>query len=136
MLFLAPRAQPVLAALVPVVLDGSLPTDPGARATAVQDVAEAFDRAIAGMPPAVQGEIAELFALLANPFTRWAVGGLASDWPNASPAEVIAFLDRWRYSRFDLLRSGYQALTQLINAAWYGNPLAWGQLSYIPPQFA
>jgi hypothetical protein len=46
---------------------------------------------------------------------------------------VSAFLARWRESRFDLLRAGYQALTQLVQAAWYGNPRAWGAIGYPGP---
>jgi hypothetical protein len=110
--FVSAKAQAVLEALIPVVLEGSLPDDPAARATALADVLEGFDRGMQGMPPAVQDEM-----------------------PSTPRDEVAAFLKRWRFSRFNLLRSGYQALTQLITASWYGNPLAWGKLSYIPPQF-
>jgi hypothetical protein len=133
--FVSAKAQAVLEALIPVVLEGSLPDDPAARATALADVLEGFDRGMQGMPPAVQDEMNELFALLTTPATRWLVAGIRSDWPSTPRDEVATFLKRWRFSRFNLLRSGYQALTQLITASWYGNPLAWGRLSYIPPQF-
>jgi hypothetical protein len=133
--FISAPMQDVLAAMIPVVLDDSLPADSAARATAVNDVIEGFDRAISGMTPAVQNEVRELFGLLTTPVTRILVAGLWPAWVDASSSDVAGFLDRWRYSRFNLLRSGYQALTQLITATWYGNPLAWGKLSYIPPQF-
>jgi hypothetical protein len=46
---------------------------------------------------------------------------------------VAGFLARWRTSRFDLARAGYQALTQLIQAAWYDNPVAWRAIGYPGP---
>jgi len=44
-------------------------------------------------------------------------------------------LQQWQHSRLLLLRSGFQALHALINAAWFGNPASWGALGYQqPPQ--
>ena len=61
------------------------------------------------------------------------VAGVRSTWAEATEEEVAAFLRRWRTSRFGLLRAGYQALTQLILAAWYGNPASWERLGYPGP---
>jgi hypothetical protein len=64
-----------------------------------------------------------------------ALAGLTSPWEEASVEDVSTFLTRWRTSRFDLMRAGYQALTQLIQAAWYGNPRSWGAIGYPGPPF-
>jgi hypothetical protein len=123
----------VVEALVPVVLDGSLPAPGPERERAVRDVTEAFHRAVAGLTPAVQGEVAQLLALLRFAPTRLAFTGIAAPLDAAAPADIAAFLARWRASRFDLLRASYQALTQLIQAAWYDNPASWAAIGYPGP---
>ena len=52
---------------------------------------------------------------------RLAFTGLWQPVEESTPEDVAAFLARWRNSRFDIQRSGYQALSQLIIAAWYAN---------------
>src|SRR6185503_15015261 len=51
-----------IAALVPVVLDGALPEEPEARARAIREVVEAFDRAVSGLSEGVQREVDQLFS--------------------------------------------------------------------------
>lgn len=127
------RAAAIVTALVPVVLEEALPADGAARKEAVKEVAQAFDRAVSGLSPAVQEEIAQLFALLGLAAGRFIVAGVRSAWHEATPDELHAFLRRWRTSRFGLLRAGYQALTQLLVAAWYGNPASWERIGYPGP---
>lgn len=127
------RAATIVTALVPAVLEDALPADGAARKEAVREVVEAFDRAVSGLSPAVQEEIAQLFSLLGLAAGRFIVAGVRSAWHEATPDEVRAFLRRWRTSRFGLLRAGYQALTRLLLAAWYGNPASWERIAYPGP---
>ena len=124
------RAARIVRALVPAVLADALPASPESRAAAIREVTEAFDRAVMGLSPAVQSEIGDLFALLGFAPTRLLFTGITSAWEEASEAQVSAFLARWRTSRFDLLRAGYQAITQLLIASWYGNPASWERIGY------
>lgn len=122
-----------VAALVPVVLAGALPAQPAARARSVRETVEAFDRAVAGLAPAVQKEIGQLFSLLAFAPARLIFTGLWSPLHASSAGDIKALLGRWRASAFDLQRQSYQALTQLIQAAWYDNPAAWAAIGYPGP---
>ena len=130
-----PRATSaaLVGALAPVVLAGALPAEPKAREAAVREVVEAFHRAVAGMSPAVQEEIGELVGLLTFAPTRILFTGLSSPVEKSPPEEIAKFLTRWRRSDFDLLRAGYQALTQLIQASWYDNPASWAAIGYPGP---
>ena len=74
--FLDASGVAMVAALVPVVLTGSLPEEAEARARAVREVVEAFDRAVAGLSAAVQKEVDQLFSVLRFPPTRIALTGL------------------------------------------------------------
>ena len=114
------------------MLEGALPAGEAAAA-ARERVVAAVDLAIAGLPPAVRGEIDELFSLLAFAPTRCLIVGVWSPWPEASRDAIAAFLDRWRDSRFALLRSAFDALHRLILAAWYGNPESWTEIGYLGP---
>ncbi len=129
---LAAPARTILAAIIPVLLDGALPIGaelPAARA----ETLAAIEQTIAGLPPATREELAELFSLLDFAPTRCLVAGVWSPWPEASSEAIAAFLARWRDSRFALLRSAYGALHQIVLAAWYANPRAWPATGYAGP---
>ena len=117
----------LVAALAPVVLAGSMPRE------AVREVVEGFDRAVSGLAPAVRDEIDQLLGLLRFMPTRWALTGVRAPLEEASEAQIAAFLERWRASPFDLLRAGCQALTQLLQASWYGNQASWAAIGYPGP---
>jgi hypothetical protein len=123
----------MLRAIARVMLDGALPRgDDDALAAAVRGV----NVAIAGLPPAVQDEVQQLFGLLEFPLTRRFVAGVGP-WGRTSDAEIMAFLQRWRTSNAQLLRSGYQALHQLVLSGWYGGDAAWARIGYPgPPRIA
>jgi len=127
------RSREIVRALVPVVLADALPVDESSRAKAIEETVEAFARAVGGLAPAIQEEIAEMFSLLAFPPARFAMTGIFSSWRDAKAGEIAAFLEDWRRSRFELKRAGYRALTQLIQGAWYDNPLAWKVIGYPGP---
>jgi hypothetical protein len=132
------RAAPdgeIVAALAPVVLADALPAAPAERAAAIARVVESVEGAILGLAPAAQREVRELFALLRFAPTRLATTGLWKPLPEAAPGDIASFLVRWRDSRFDLLRAGYQGLTQLVQAGWYDDPRSWAAVGYPgPPQ--
>jgi hypothetical protein len=127
------KDRSVLAAVAPVMLAGALPAGDREREQAIVAVIRGVDRAVSGLPPGVQEEVAELFALLGFPLTRRLLAGVGSPWLQASAESVQGFLERWRASRLALLRSAYAALHELIMAAWYGNPAAWARIGYPGP---
>jgi hypothetical protein len=127
----------VVAALVPAFLSGALPASQPDYGSAVAETVDAVDAAIAGLPPAAQQELGQLFGLLAFPPARIALTGLWSSWERARTSDVQAALQRWQSSRSTLLRSAYDGLHQIILAAWYGNPRAWPAIGYPgPPSLA
>ena len=120
----------VLAAIVPVMLAGALPAEAEAHRKAVASVVDGVSQTIAGMPPATRAELGELFMLLDLAPARRLLAGVSAPWPEASAEEIAAFLQKWRSSRFALLQSGYQALHDLIIAAWYAQPEGWPAIGY------
>jgi hypothetical protein len=127
--FLDARGAAILGAIVPVVV-ATLPSEPAARSRAIEDVVAAFDRAVSGLSPGVRREVDQLFSLLRFAPTRLMFAGLWSPVEESPPGEIAAFLERWRFSAFDIQRAGYQALNQLVLAAWYGNSASWSAIGY------
>ena len=125
-----------VAAIAAVVLAGNLPADTASRQIAINEIVAAFDRTVAGLPPAVQTEVDELLSLLTFGLTRRFIVGIAKPWAQAGEREVKAFLDGWRNSRFVLFQQGYQALVRALLACWYGNPRSWPMIGYGGPPFA
>lgn len=123
----------VLAAIVPVMLAGALPLDPEKRRRAVADAIDGFDIAISGLTPSVQAQILQLFSLMRIAPLRIAATGIVGPWSKTAPARIEAFLTGWRYSSLSTLRGAYDALHQLIYAAWYGQPQSWTSVGYPGP---
>jgi hypothetical protein len=122
----------ILRALAPVVLAGQLPAGE-ARPAALDDLLRTLDEFLAGSSAATQTQLGQLFDLLHMPVTRYAVAGLSSPWEEADRAALEKFLAHWRNSRFEMLRAGYGALTQMLNMMWYFLPQSWAAIGYVPP---
>lgn len=117
----------VLAAIVPAMLAGTQGTQQ------VDAVVASIDRALAGLPPHLQREVRQLFALLGLAPVRRFLCGVRDPWPRARQEEVAGFLQRWRTSRFALQQQAYQALHELVLASWYARPDAWPAIRYPGP---
>jgi len=126
-------ATAIVRAIVPGMLGAALPSLEPGRGSAIEETVAAVDRAIAGLPPAARAEIAQLFALLALAPGRRVFAGVASPWAEASAGEVDAFLRAWQTSGWALKRTAYDALHQLVIAAWYANPRSWPAIGYPGP---
>jgi hypothetical protein len=127
----------MLAAVAGVMLSGVLPEQGEARTRALARAVQGVHVAIGGLGPDARAQLRQLFGLLAFAPARWLLAGVTHSWSSASPAEVGAFLHRWRFGGSMLLRSGYQALHQLVMAGWYGDATAWPATGYPgPPRIA
>ncbi len=126
-------AKMVLAALIPVFLQGALPTEAGALSAAVQKSISHVQSAVNSLPFIAQKEVADLFNLLAAaPARRW-LAGVADEWPQARAEQIRAFLQAWRGHRSPTLQSGYLALHDLVIGPWYGDESTWASIGYPGP---
>jgi len=125
--------EAIMRAIVPVMLAGALPQDSSERHEAIRETVANIDRAINGLSPLQIHEIGQLFTLLALAPVRWSLTRSTRAWDEATASDVDAFLSRLRDSRIALLRAAYDALHQLVFAAWYGNPRGWAAIGYNGP---
>lgn len=130
---LSPADRDLMAALAGAMLAGALPSGGAAQSDALVATVRGVDVAVAGLTPRVAGELHRLFGLLEFGPSRAFTTGVWTSWPQASRGEVAGFLTRWRYSKTLLFRNGYQALHQLVMAAWYGNAASWPRIGYPGP---
>jgi hypothetical protein len=131
---LLPAGRDVLAAVARAVLDGSLPNDPVAQAAAIEAHLTRIEATVAAMPAHMQGEIADLLALLALPPLRATLAGLSSAWAHAPLADVQAALQSMRLSPLLLRRQAYNALRDLTHAAYFADASTWPLLHYPGPR--
>jgi len=123
----------MLAAVAAAILDGALPAAGDARERALREAVAGARQAVAGLSAAAQDEVGELFALLSSSAGRILAAGLWPHWREVSVEQVAAFLNRWRHSRFGLMRAGYAALHDLVLGGWYGDARRWAAIGYPGP---
>ena len=128
----ADREQ-VLRALAPAILAGALAPDGPSRVADLDRALGGVRQAVAALPPAVRTDLDQLFGLLAAPPTRLALAGLTAGWDAVTPQQAADFLARWRDHRVTLFRAGYQALRDLVLAAWYADEASWAAVGYPGP---
>ena len=123
----------LIAAVTGAMLAGAFPNDATGRRNAIVRTVRGVDVAMDGLTPRVVDELRQLFGLLEFAPARGFAAGIWSSWSNAGDRDVTQFLTRWRYSGVALFRSGYQALHQLVMAAWYGDATSWNRIGYPGP---
>lgn len=120
-------------ALIPVMLDGTLPEGETARGAAVTEVLRRIDDTLARLGAPAQAQLRQLFDLLHLRPTRWLTTGVGAPWAQASAAEISGFLERWRNSSVGLLNTGYNVLNKLCCISWFSQREAWTAAGYPGP---
>jgi hypothetical protein len=126
-------ASTLLTALIPSMLGPVLPTEPAARAAAIGQTVDHVGGAIAGLAPASQKQLQDLFGMLSLAPVRRMLAGVSGGWAHASSVDVDAFLHSWRHHRLQTLQTAYLALHDLIIGAWYAQPANWSAIGYPGP---
>lgn len=130
---LTPPARALFASLGRAILQGTLPADPQARALAVQGMVERIDTLAQNLPSHVQAELSQLVGLLCTAPGRLGLAGLASDWKDATEAQVQAALDGMRYSSLAVRQQAYLALHEIVGGAYFSDESTWTGLGYPGP---
>ena len=130
-----PRAdrREVLAALVPGMLGAALPADAVARAAALEQCIDGVEVAIAGLSPAAQDELDQLFTLLSIAPGRLLLAGNTGAWREMSADKAAAVLQSWRVHAVALMQVSYHAMHDLIYGAWYSTESHWQAIGYGGP---
>lgn len=130
---LSADANIVMRAVARAVLDGNLPQDAVEREAALHGHMQRLDATIAGFPAAVQGELSQLFALLASAPGRTLLAGLHTPWADASVEELSASLQAMLTSTLALRQQAFHALRDLTNGAYFSARSTWPMLGYPGP---
>jgi hypothetical protein len=123
----------VFGAIGRAVLDGSLPSEPGAAQIALAGMLDRVDALTQMLPPHAQAELSQLLALLDTAPGRFGMAGLAEDWPDASVVQIQNALQSMRVSNIALRQQAYQALHDIVGAAYFSDASAWHLLGYPGP---
>jgi len=131
---LTPAGQEMFRAVAAAVLDGLLPTEATQRTAALDAHLRHLQATLAGLPNALQAEVAQLSAVLCSPPGRRALAGLSVDWEQAEVTQVQLALQDMRLSSMALRQQAYHALRDLSNAAWFADASSWPAIGYPGPQ--
>lgn len=123
----------VLAGLVPGMLGAALPVEAAARAKAVEQCIDGVETAIAGLSPAAQDELGQLFSLLSIAPGRMLLTGRVERWREMSARDAEAVLQSWRVHSLTLMQVSYHALHDLIYGAWWATEAHWQGIGYGGP---
>ena len=115
------------------LLDGSLPSEEGAKQIALGGLLERIDGLVGALPAHAQDEISQLLALLATSAGRLGLAGLGSPWHSASVADIQAALQDMRTSSLGLRQQAYHALHDIVGGAYFSDASTWKQLGYPGP---
>jgi hypothetical protein len=126
-------ARSTFGAIAKAILDGTLPTEPGAAQTALSDLLDRIDGLIAGLPTHTQAELGQLLTILPTAAGRLAITGLGTAWDKASVAEIQATLQAMRVSSLDVRKQTYNAFHDLISGPYFTDPKTWSTLAYPGP---
>ncbi len=126
-------ARALFASLGRAILQGTLPTGPQDRAQAVQGMVERIDTLAQNLPPHVQAELSQLVGLLCTAPGRLGLAGLATDWPDATDAQVQAALDGMRFSSLAVRQQAYLALHEIVGGAYFSEESTWSVVGYPGP---
>ncbi|WPC67418.1 hypothetical protein SBP18_02640 [Rhodoferax ferrireducens] len=130
---LTPGAQDVFTSVARAILDGALPTEPAQAQAELTGLVPRIDALVQALPPHAQAELSQLLGLLGTGVGRRTLAGLAPDWRSATVAEVQQALQSMRSSRLGLRLQSYQALHDIVGAAYFSDASTWPALGYPGP---
>jgi len=133
MAWLRPDDVAMFRALLPAVVTELAEAPPPRREALVQETLRNIDTTCAAMNAGARAELRKLFGLLASTPLRWALAGIRQPWDATTPAQVQAFLGRWRASRLATLNAGAVVLVKLASVSYYVLPAAWAGSGYPGP---
>ncbi|MCJ0761700.1 hypothetical protein [Variovorax terrae] len=131
---LSEAGRGVCAGLGRALLDGSLPSEAAAQQAALSGLLERIDALTLALPPHAQAELSQLLALLSTAAGRRGMAGLSDDWSSASVPDIQQALQSMRFSSLGLRQQAYQALHDIVGAAYFSDASTWSLLGYPGPQ--
>lgn len=130
---LTPASRAILAPIADAFLGAVLPAQPDSRAAALGGLLARIDVLVAALPAHARAELSQLLALLATAPGRRLLAGLDAPWPEAGAVRVEAALQSMRISPLTLRRQAYQALHDIVGAAYFADESTWPVMGYPGP---
>ncbi len=96
-------------------------------------IAHAVDQALTRVTPEAQADMNKLLGLLENALPGLLLDLRGQPFTRLSPEARDRVLTTWSTSRFELRRTGYQALRKLCLASYYADESSFAGIDYHPP---
>ncbi len=121
-LLLRTQDLPALYAIAPLVLGSRLPAAGAARDEQLLRVLHSADALLYYSSEEIHRQARQVLDLLNVPAYRILVAGIPRPWQETDEADIRDFLRRWSHSRLSVLQNVINAVTRVIQAAWYAVP--------------
>ncbi|WP_144392986.1 hypothetical protein [Pleionea sediminis] len=131
--FLTDSDQILFLSIAPVVLGDTCLKLWTQQNVSFKTILTLIDNAIVNFSKRSQQEVRELLDILWNRAAKLLVARVWTSWTDADATTINNFLQVWRESWLVTLNQGYQALQQLIIAAYYSKTESWSLCDYPGP---
>jgi hypothetical protein len=130
--FLRQSDLALFSALAPVVVLDLAQLPAAERSARLGKVLHKLDATCSALELGSRQEVRKLLDLLAIAPLRYLLTGVGT-WSEAGAESLLAFLARWRSSRFATLNAGSNVLVKLISTSYYVLPATWQASGYPGP---
>ena len=128
------QKEAVLAACVPIFLDGALKGNAAQKQKAIQRTVQGCIAFINDLPKGTQLELDQLFEQLSGQLIIFATLGQWQYLTHLPLSYRAKWVEALRHHGITLLRQAYEGLREMIIAAYYAHPEHWSALQYQKPQ--
>lgn len=135
MKFLPENAQRILFGIYNGITDSFLPKDQEERRQLLFRMIASTDQYLYSQPKHIQNELLEAFDFLSLKPVRWFVIGIYGNWEDASPTDIVRFIDSWLVSHLMLFRSVATFLQSMTSMAFFDQPESWPIVGYRDPSW-
>ncbi|MCF1427919.1 MAG: TAT leader-containing periplasmic protein [Shewanella sp.] len=123
----------LFAVVIPVLLDGALPSMPVPREAAINRTLDAIEQTLSVLPADQQQQLELLLLALESRLGTLVLTGSITPLLMRSTDQLAAMLDGWRDAFLQLQQQAYYGLRELVMVSFYACPEHWPLLHYAKP---
>ena len=120
-------------ALIPVLLEGALPTAQKLRQQHIQRTVESIHATVDVLPKHSQQQLHQLLEILETKFGLLLLTSNMTSLLKRNPIELSQLLHYWREHYLSMMNEAYLGLRELIMSSYYALPEHWEILNYKKP---
>ncbi len=127
------KHQLLFQALLPVLLDGALPTDATKRQQQINQTLSNIDATLQVLPEHSRQKLYQLLDILEMKFGLLLLTSNMTSLLKRNPNELVELLTYWREHYLSMMNEAYLGLRELVMSSYYASSEHWDILNYQKP---